>query len=133
MADEYDVGYKKPPKHTQFQKGHSGNPKGRPKGTKNFKTDLLEELSEQVLITEGGNETRVSKQRAILKRAAQKALSGDARSISMMIGWVIHVLGINPESSDEEDLSPTEEDILENYYSNVYQAIVNSDTDEETT
>ena len=29
----YEVGYKRPPKHTRFKKGHSGNPKGRPKGT----------------------------------------------------------------------------------------------------
>ena len=132
MTDDYDVGFKKPPKHTQFQKGQSGNPKGRPKGTKNLKTDLLEELSEQVLITEGSNETRVSKQRAIVKRAAQKALSGDARSISMMIGWVIQVLGSMPEATKEEELSSAEEDILKNYYANVYKPNLDSDTDEET-
>ena len=42
--DEYDVGYKKPPKRTQFKPGQSGNPRGRPKGTKNLKTDLAEAL-----------------------------------------------------------------------------------------
>ena len=44
----YEVGYGKPPKHTRFQPGQSGNPRGRPKGTKNLKTDLEEELSERV-------------------------------------------------------------------------------------
>ncbi len=42
----YDVGYRKPPKHTRFKPGQSGNPRGRPKGTKNLKTDLIEELGE---------------------------------------------------------------------------------------
>jgi hypothetical protein len=34
----YDVGYGKPPKHTQFKPGHSGNPRGRRRGQQNFKT-----------------------------------------------------------------------------------------------
>jgi hypothetical protein len=41
MSEDYEVGYGKPPKHTQFQKGASGNAKGRLKGTKNLSTDLV--------------------------------------------------------------------------------------------
>ena len=40
MADEYEVGYGKPPKDSQFKKGESGNKRGRPKGVKNLKTEV---------------------------------------------------------------------------------------------
>src|SRR5712691_6120777 len=54
MAQEYEVGYRKPPKTTRFKAGKSGNPRGRPKGSTNLATDLSAELSEQITIREGG-------------------------------------------------------------------------------
>ena len=60
MPKDYEVGYRKPPKHTQFKEGQSGNPAGRPKGTNNLKTDLIEELGEQILIREGDRTFTVS-------------------------------------------------------------------------
>ena len=53
-SERYEVGYRKPPKATQFKQGQSGNPHGRPKGTKNLKTDLIEELGEHITLSEGG-------------------------------------------------------------------------------
>ena len=64
MAQEYEVGYRKPPKTTQFKAGKSGNPKGRPRGSTNLATDLSAELSEQITVREGGQARRVTKQRA---------------------------------------------------------------------
>ena len=48
---DYDVGYGKPPRHTRFQKGQSGNPRGRSCRSKNLKTLLSEALNEPAIIT----------------------------------------------------------------------------------
>ena len=45
------LGCGKPPKHSQFEKGQSGNATGRLKGTKNLKTDLAGELQEILLVS----------------------------------------------------------------------------------
>ena len=49
---DYEVGYGKPPRHTRFVKGQSGNPRGRPPGAKNLKTLLNKALNELVVVTE---------------------------------------------------------------------------------
>ena len=81
MADkrkgDFQIGYGKPPKQTRFKPGQSGNPRGRPSGTRNLKTDLAEELAERIAISEGGRRQAVSKQRGMLKQLMAKALKGD--------------------------------------------------------
>ena len=55
----YTIGYGKPPEHSRFQKGQSGNKKGRPKGARNLKTETIEELSETVTVRIGDRLVRV--------------------------------------------------------------------------
>lgn len=91
MPDDYEVGYRKPPKHTQFGKGQSGNPNGRPKGSRNLKTDLQEELSEKILVREGARQIRVSKLRAVIKRQMEKALKGDNRAAAKLLDLLVRL------------------------------------------
>ena len=86
---DFSIGYKKPPRSTQFQPGQSGNPAGRPKGIKNLATDLKEELEEKITITENGTLLEITKQRAMFKTLMAKALKGDSRASSVLIGLAI--------------------------------------------
>jgi hypothetical protein len=110
---DYDVGYGKPPKSNQFKPGQSGNPKGRPNGIKNLNTDLEEELSEKLMITEGGKAIQTTKQRAMLKSMFAKALKGDTRAASVLINLILgleqaRIAENHPDSIENEDLEVLE-------------------------
>jgi hypothetical protein len=78
---DYEVGYGKPPKATQFRKGQSGNPQGRPKTNRTLALDLADELREKVTVREKGRSQSVSMRRALLKSLLAKAKKGDTRAI----------------------------------------------------
>jgi hypothetical protein len=112
-----DVGYKRPPRHTRYRPGQSGNPRGRPKGTRNLATDLGEEIAERIPIREGERRLRVSKQRAMLKALVAKALKGDTRAASIVLQLVERI--VTPEITRagpaDDDLSEDEDAILERF------------------
>ena len=95
MSTEYEVGYRKPPRHTRFQKGHSGNPRGRPKQAKNLKSDLLEELQERILVREGSTQRQLSKRRAVLKSLTMKAIKGDTRAIALVLNTILRLVEVD--------------------------------------
>ena len=79
------VGYGKPPTRTQFKPGQSGNPSGRPKGTRNFKTDVHEALQAPVKINKNGRVNKMTTQRASLETLRVKALKGDQRALEQLL------------------------------------------------
>ncbi len=101
--DSYEVGYGNPPKHTRFQPGQSGNPRGRPKGTKNLKTDLMEELGEKIIVREGGQARKVSKQRAVVKSVVARTLKGDVRAAALLTSMMMRLLDTGEGAPDVED------------------------------
>jgi len=76
---DYEVGYGKPPKEAQFKEGQSGNPKGRPKKSRNFKTLLREELDTLVTVREGNIEKRITTRELMVKRVVRAGINGDVR------------------------------------------------------
>src|SRR5207342_3674952 len=77
-----------PPKHTRFRKGTSGNPRGRPKGSKNVSTYLMEAARDQVTATVGGKLRKIPKIQATTKQLATKAASGDQSAINKFLDWM---------------------------------------------
>jgi Family of unknown function (DUF5681) len=87
---DHECGYGKPPKHTQFRKGRSGNPKGRPLGSRNASTLLDEALKERVMVSEnGGRRREITKLEAILKQLVNKAAQGDPRATRLLLAHQI--------------------------------------------
>jgi Family of unknown function (DUF5681) len=82
---DYAVGYSKPPRHTRFEKGRSGNPKGRPSGAKNLSTLFIEALNETVIVAENGGRRKISKRQAIVKQIVNKAAKGDWRCTKLLL------------------------------------------------
>jgi hypothetical protein len=74
---DYEVGYGKPPVHTRFEKGRSGNPSGRKARLLSFDELMARELGKKITVTENGESRRITKQDAIVKRCVQKAIQGD--------------------------------------------------------
>ena len=77
---DYTVGYCKPPVHSRFKPGQSGNPSGRVKGSKNLKSLFHQILNEQILV-DGNQSKTVTKAEALMRRLIIGALKGDTRSL----------------------------------------------------
>ena len=115
MPSDHKVGYRKPPRHRQFKKGQTGNPKGRPKGAKNIKTELAEELQEKIVVREDGKRIVVSKQRAIIKSLEAKALKGDTRAANALLNLAYKYLSPDESQPEERVLPPEDKAILEDF------------------
>ena len=124
------VGHKRPPKHTQFRPGKSGNPRGRPKHVRNFKTDLRDELSEHIPIREAGREMKISKQRAFIKALVAAAIKGDMRATSALVSFCTRTLG-SEDQTDAAEASTGDVDIIEAFVERERKRLTrnNPDTD----
>jgi hypothetical protein len=114
-----DIGYKKPPAATQFTKGMSGNPKGRPKGSKNLRTILTQELSEKITVHENGRSRRFTMQEVMIKQAVQKAVKGDAKALQLLLGLTMKIDPDHASAPQNTGLKDYEQEILNDFISRI--------------
>ncbi len=118
---QYKVGYKRPPLHTRFVKGMSGNPKGRPKQSAQKSIDLfLEEMGRKLVVNEGNKKSKITVEQAIFRQLAHKAaVKGEMPAIKHVFQMLFSVeqleelttiptpiLIINPPSGPQPPMPP---------------------------
>ncbi len=105
----YDVGFGKPPRHTRWKKGQSGNPKGRKKGSRNMATRMREILYQSVVVRQNGVERRLPYNEALLTRIASKGLTGpmkDSLAVLKAINdYVPELLAEDPSTSPPQNIT----------------------------
>lgn len=93
--EEDKVGYKKPPKKSQFKKGESGNPKGRPP-KKCFHVAFYDALNEEITVTIGGEKVTMTIKEAIMKKMLIDAVNGKQTATKNFIEVMKNITGMPP-------------------------------------
>lgn len=103
----YTVGYCKPPKSKQFRPGQSGNPAGRPKGSRNASSIVKLILEERITVDENGRRRRITLRELACRRLADKAVNGDIKAFDFLLS-----LANERQPSEELESTPsTEHDV----------------------
>jgi hypothetical protein len=98
---EYKVGYKNPPPASQFKPGRSGNPKGRPKGSRNLDSLIREEVERSITIKEDGRTTKVPAMVVVVRQVTRQAAGGDLKAVDRLIA-LVRLSGIAGTASGDE-------------------------------
>lgn len=87
--DEDDqVGYGRPPRHSRFKPGQSGNPRGRPKGARNLHSQIFTELMSPIAVTIDGQRQRMSPIMVVFKQLAAKGMKGDIKAARLLVDFI---------------------------------------------
>jgi len=115
MTSESDVGHGKPPKQTQFKKGQSGNPRGRPKGSKNLNTLIKRELESRITIDQNGMKRKIRRKEALVKGLVNDALKGKDRPRDKVLDFVERAEVADASEPTRLELAERDAQILERF------------------
>ncbi|MBC2667200.1 hypothetical protein H7F51_16895 [Novosphingobium flavum] len=118
-SDDDLVGYGRPPKHSRFKPGQSGNPKGRPRGSRGLKTDLHEVLSARHTIQINGKTLKGTRQQLALVTLSARAATGDLKAQALLLPLIMQVFGTEDRGGDKNTLPPAELAMLEGFLAGI--------------
>jgi hypothetical protein len=111
---DYEVGYARPPRAHQFKPGQSGNPQGRPKGSKGTASLVRDILDRKIEVRSGSRVQKISVRKAFLTRQANNALKGDLKAAHFLLQYDKSLAA----AADAERVSPIseqEQEIIDAY------------------
>ncbi len=106
------VGDRRPPKHTRFKPGASGNPKGRPRGSVNLRTRFARQLREWVTVSRGGRSVKMPKADLVARQIVDAAAKGDLKAAMFVVRMDDEAaLAVSKASTEEAFVTPNDENL----------------------
>lgn len=111
-SENYIVGRGKPPQGAKWQKGESGNPKGRPKKkVSTFESEVLAVICKKVTVNVGGKEIEITKRQLLIEQIITRAIKGEPT----MARLALPLLKV-AESSPAFEVQPEDEAALKSFF-----------------
>jgi hypothetical protein len=107
------VGFGKPPAQTRFKKGVSGNPKGRPRGSRNIRSSIREAFIAPVTIRQGDKTRRISTLEALSRKQLEQGIKGDHRSVLTVLKMAKEIGLLEAPKPPQYDLSKLTDEELD--------------------
>jgi hypothetical protein len=121
---EYAANYRKPPLHTRFKKGQSGNPRGRPK--KDLPALLVAALNEPVFVTIDGERRKITKREAVITQLVNESAGANLRATKMLIDMMKDIekkTGAEPPP-ERNKFAPADEEVIKNVVERIRGALL---------
>jgi hypothetical protein len=108
------VGYARPPIASRFKPGKSGNPKGRPRNSRNLKTIIQGALTAPVVLREGARKRSISKLEGIVLKQVESALKGNEKAAlaTLKMAAQVGLLDVPEGAAETLTLSASEQEMV---------------------